>query len=74
MLIPIEGHKNLFRDANTGAIVNCDEVAYNNYVRTKNEKNKQKFEIDELKKEVDEIKNLLKELINETKRNWTRYD
>lgn len=64
MMIPIEGYKNLYRDQETGAIVNADTVEYNNYIRMKNEKTKQKSEIDNLKKELSEIKSLLKELIN----------
>ena len=28
-MIPVEGHKNLFRDENTGAILNVDSNAYN---------------------------------------------
>lgn len=64
MMIPVEGHKNLYRDDETGAILNADTVEYNNYIRMKNEKLKQKNEIDSLKKELSEIKSLLKELLN----------
>jgi len=63
-MIPIEGHNNLFRDENTGAIVNCDTYEYNQYIRMKSERQKQKDEINELKKDVHEIKSLLMELIN----------
>ena len=63
-MIPIEGHKNLYRDENTGAILNADNIEYNNYLKLRNEKLKQKSEIDNLKKELTEIKSLLKELIN----------
>lgn len=63
-MIPIEGHKNLYRDENTGAILNADNIEYNNYIKMKNERLKQRSEIDDLKKELSEIKSLLKELIN----------
>lgn len=63
-MIPIEGHKNLYRDENTGAILNADNIEYNNYLKLRDEKLKQKNEIDNLKKELSEIKSLLKELIN----------
>ena len=63
-MIPIEGHKNLYRDENTGAILNADNIEYNNYIKMKNERLKQRSEIDNLKKELSEIKSLLKELIN----------
>jgi hypothetical protein len=63
-LIPVEGHNNLFRDRNTGAILNKDKSAYLNYIRLKEIKEKEKNEIDEIKKDINEIKSLLKEIIN----------
>lgn len=63
-MIPVEGHINLFRDEKSGAIINTDSVGYQNYVKIRNERKKQKEEIDQLKKDVNEIKNLLIELIN----------
>jgi len=63
-MIPREGHKNLYRDEKTGAILNTDNIEYNNYIRMRDEKLKQKNEIDNLKKELSEIKTLLKELLN----------
>tara|TARA_R100000005_G_C4908161_1_gene147126 strand:+ start:394 stop:597 length:204 start_codon:yes stop_codon:yes gene_type:complete len=64
-MIPVEGHKNLFRDEDSGAIVNCDTYEYNQYIKMKNERQKQKDEISELKQDVQLIKNLLMELIND---------
>lgn len=63
-LIPVEGHSNLFRDKNTGAILNKDRSAYINYMKMKEIKQKEKNEIDEIKKDINEIKSLLKEIIN----------
>jgi len=63
-MIPVEGHKNLFRDENSGAIVNCDTMEYNQYIKMKTERQKQKEEISELKKDVQMIKNLLMELVD----------
>lgn len=63
-MIPVEGEKNLFRDENSGAIVNCDTFAYSQYIRMKNEKKKQREEIDKIKEDISEIKNLLREFIN----------
>ncbi len=63
-LIPVEGYNNLFRDRNTGAILNKDRSAYNNYMRMKDQKQKEKNEIDRIKSDIEEIKFLLKELIN----------
>lgn len=70
-MIPVEGHKNLFRNPETGAIINTDDIEYNNYMMHKEQKKRQKYEIDNLKQEIDEIKQLLKELVNESKRNNT---
>lgn len=63
-MIPVEGHKNLYRDENSNAIVNCDIAGYNHYVRMRDEKRKQKEEIEQLKNDVNEIKFMLKELLN----------
>ena len=30
-MIPVEGHKDLFRDEKTGAIVSMDTAGYSNY-------------------------------------------
>lgn len=68
-LIPVEGHSNLFRDKNTGAILNKDRSAYINYMKMKEIKQKEKNEIDEMKKDIDEIKSLLKEIINGSRQN-----
>lgn len=68
-MIPVEGEKNLFRDENSGAIVNCDTFAYSQYIKMKNEKKKQREEIDKIKEDISEIKNLLKEFINGSKQN-----
>ena len=66
-MIPIEGHNNLFRDESSGAIVNSDTIEYNQYIRMKKERQKQKDEIAELKSDVQQIKTLLMELINENR-------
>jgi hypothetical protein len=68
-LIPVEGHNNLFRDRNTGAILNKDKAAYLNYMRLKEIKEKEKTEIDMIKKDIDEIKSLLREIVNGSRQN-----
>lgn len=68
-MIPVKGHPNLYRDENSGAIINCDSQSYNQYVSMINSKQIQKHEIDQMKKDIDEIKSLLKEFLNESKRN-----
>ena len=66
-MIPVEGHKNLFRDEKSGAIVSTDTIGYSQYIRMKNEKQKQRDEIDQIKDDINEIKSLLRELINGSK-------
>lgn len=75
-LIPVEGNKHLYRDSNSGAIINCDTISYNQYIRMREQKKleKQKFssqkdEIEKLKNDMNEIKSLLKEIVNGTFRN-----
>ena len=61
-MIRVEGHKNLFRDENSGALVDMDNKAYSNYMSSKNRKLDEKAELDEMKKDINEIKSLLKQL------------
>ena len=63
-MIQVEGNKNLFRDENTGAIVNMDSQGYFNYVNSRNRKLSERKELDNVKKDIDEIKSLLHELVN----------
>lgn len=62
-MIPVEGHPNLFRDENTGAIVNKDTRAFNQYQIAKKRKEDSRKELDEIKQEISEIKSLLKEVL-----------
>ena len=72
-LITVEGHPNLFRDKNTGAIINCDNVSYKQYLNSISNRMNTKKEIESLRGEIDEIKSVLKELLNETRRNWIKW-
>jgi hypothetical protein len=63
-MIRVEGHQNLYRDEKSGAIVNCDSTAYNQYLNSLSIKDSQKRELDEMRNDIDEIKSLLKELLN----------
>ena len=62
-MIRVEGYTNLYRDEETGAIVNCDTMAYNQYVTSLNSRDSQKRDIDNIKNEISEIKSLLKQLL-----------
>lgn len=67
MMIPVEGHPNLYRDENTGAIINFDNTSYNQYINSVNNRYNQKKELDKMKEDINEIKDLLKELLNGSK-------
>jgi hypothetical protein len=64
----VEGEQHLYRN-DSGAIVNTDTNEYNNYIRMKEERRRQKMEIQEMKKDIGEIKSLLMELINGPRQN-----
>ena len=61
-MIPVEGHKNLYRDESTGAIINCDNGAYMNYLRDKKRNNLKKEEFDAMKQEIETLKSMLNDL------------
>jgi hypothetical protein len=63
-MIRVEGHQNLYRDEWSGAIVNCDSTAYNQYLSSLSIRDSQKRELSEMRKDIDEIKSILKELLN----------
>lgn len=63
-MIPVEGHKGLYRDETTNAIVNCNDYQYQEYIKLKNESLSEKEEIENLKNELSEVKKLLRDLIN----------
>ena len=66
-MIRVKGYANLYRDENSGAIVNCDSASYNQYLNIVNNRESQKKELDMIKQDITEIKSLLKELLNGSK-------
>ena len=62
-MIKVEGHSQLYRDETTGAIINCDDNGYDQYIKSLNYRKNQKEELNNMKKELDEIKSLLKILV-----------
>jgi|TARA_R110002012_G_scaffold54603_1_gene139801 uncharacterized membrane protein len=67
MKSPIEGHPNLYKDKETGVIVNRASSERDRYriakQQSRNSMNTEQ-EISSLRDEIDEIKSLLKQLIN----------
>ena len=65
-MIKVAGYSNLYRDEESGAIINSDSVEYSNRLKRissiKNEKN----ELKRMKSEIDELKVLLKKLLDKS--------
>ena len=61
-MLPVEGHKNLFRDENTNAIINTDESAYNDYMNSRRINSDKKAELDAMKNEIKTLKSMLNDL------------
>jgi hypothetical protein len=71
-LIPVKDNVGLSRDPQTNAIVNCNKSQYDNYMRLREQKEKEKEnyynleeEILKVKDDIAEIKNLLKKMAYE---------
>ena len=62
-MIKVKGHSNLYRDENTGSIINCDTTNYNQYTNSLVQKDLRKKELNDMKNDIEEIKTLLKELM-----------
>jgi len=61
-MLPVEGHKNLFRDENTNAIVNTDTTAYENYMNSKRVNSDKQAELNAMKDEIETLKSMLNDL------------
>lgn len=62
--LKVEGHSNLYRDVNSGAVINSNRDEYERYMKAKANRDNMITEINTLKQELDEIKQLLKKLTN----------
>ena len=60
----VEGENNLFRDTETGAIINTDRSAYVAYKNRRQQKLKEMRRIEKIENEIDEIKSLLYKVID----------
>jgi hypothetical protein len=58
-MIPVEGYRGLYRDDETGAIINCNDNEYSEYIRIKKLKIKEKEEIQDLKAQLEQLKLLI---------------
>jgi len=67
----VEGHNNLTRDSETGAIINNDKSGYSSYIMSKTVKDEESTRIQNVERdlanihdEISELKLLLKEALN----------
>lgn len=63
--VKVEGHPDLVRDRNSGAILNINSNAMTAARERKKLFNDRQKEIDEIKKDVSDIKNILMQLIED---------
>ena len=61
-MIKVEGHKNLFRDENSNAIINTDRAAYNDYINSRRINSDKQAELDAMKTEIETLKVMLNDL------------
>ena len=62
--IKVKDSNSLYRDEESGAILNCNDAAYNNYLKMKENKMKEVSEMDKLKDDVDELKDMMKLILS----------
>lgn len=64
MKIPVEGQPGLYRDSETGAIINSSDAQFSAYQRSKQISLREKQEINELRGDVNELKDMMKLIIS----------
>ena len=76
--LKVEGHNNLLRDSETGAIINNDKSGFSSYMMNKNIKNEESIRIQNVERdlanihsEISELKLLIKEALNGSQQNRT---
>lgn len=62
--IKVKDSNSLYRDEESGAILNCNDSAYDSYLQLKEKKLKEAAEMDKLKDDVDELKDMMKLILS----------
>lgn len=62
--IKVKDSNSLYRDEDSGAILNCNDTAYDNYLKMKQNKLNEVSEMDKLKDDVDELKDMMKLILS----------
>lgn len=58
--LKVENSGSLYRDPDTGAILNCNDSEYDSYLKNKRIAAQKSQEIDQLKNDVGELKSMMK--------------
>tara|TARA_B100001250_G_C19579480_1_gene691349 strand:- start:207 stop:404 length:198 start_codon:yes stop_codon:yes gene_type:complete len=62
-MIKVKGYPHLYRDENTGAIINHSHQDYNSRLQTISNSEKEKNELKRMRDDIDELKDLIKQLL-----------
>ena len=62
--IKVKDSGSLYRDEESGAILNCSDSEYDNYLKLKQKKMQAANEMDKLKDDVDELKSMMKLILS----------
>ena len=61
--LKVKDNDHLYRDVNTGAIINTDRSSFEKYKKSKLKFQNMEQELDYVKSEISEIKSLLKQIV-----------
>ena len=64
MKIKVKDSGSLYRDEESGAILNCSDSEYDNYLKLKQKKLQEANEMNKLKDDVDELKSMMKLILS----------
>ena len=64
MKIKVKDSGSLYRDEESGAILNCSNSEYDSYLKLKKQKIEESNEMDKLKNDVDELKDMMKLILS----------
>ena len=62
--VKVKDSGSLYRDQESGEILNCSDSEYNNYLKLKQQKIGEQEEMDKLKDDVGELKDMMKLILS----------
>lgn len=61
-LVRVQDHENLRRDPGTGAVIDVDQQAYENYVKTKQSRQQQQQRIEHMEQRINSFESNLQDI------------